>query len=280
MKPSSLNCLAPLALALALAGCGHEHDHDQADAGHGHSHGDDAESFSGATHKEGTGITLLEETRKVLGVETAEVREETLPRQIRFTATVFDMSTQGTVLATGAVSTNTAALLRLGLTVEFKTTSGLTLTGVIQQLTRPLVKGETEVVVRISEPERRSPTRHDSADLGQRGGPETGAPLVKPGDSGEIAISITGEKAALVVPRDAVIKGTTGHLVYAVNGDAYLLTWVQVGAEANGLIEITDGLLPGDSVVTRGAMDLWLVELRAVKGGQGCCPVPPKKGKS
>jgi hypothetical protein len=44
-------------------------------------------------------------------------------------------------------------------------------------------------------------------------------------------------------------------------------------------VEIKDGLLEGDQVVTRGAMDLWLVELRAVKGGQGCCPAPPVRGK-
>jgi multidrug efflux pump subunit AcrA (membrane-fusion protein) len=68
-----------------------------------------------------------------------------------------------------------------------------------------------------------------------------------------------------------------GDLVYVVNGDAYLLTWVELGARSGGLVEVTDGLLAGDSVVTRGAMDLWLVELRAQKGGQGCCPAPPKK---
>jgi len=94
-----------------------------------------------------------------------------------------------------------------------------------------------------------------------------------------MTVSVPNAKATLVVPREAVIRGTSGNLVYAVNGDAYTLTWVEIGAEANGMVEITDGLFAGDSVVTRGAMDLWLVELRAVKGGQGCCPAPPKKGK-
>jgi multidrug efflux pump subunit AcrA (membrane-fusion protein) len=77
-----------------------------------------------------------------------------------------------------------------------------------------------------------------------------------------------------------VIHGATGDLVYVVNGDAYLLTWVELGSESGGWVEVIDGLLAGDRVVTRGAMDLWLVELRAQKGGQGCCPAPPKKGKN
>jgi membrane fusion protein (multidrug efflux system) len=83
----------------------------------------------------------------------------------------------------------------------------------------------------------------------------------------------------MVVPRKSVIRGATGDLVYAVNGNAYLLTWVELGAESDNLVEVTKGLLPGDSVVTHGALNLWLIELRALKGGQGCCPAPPKKEK-
>ena len=49
----------------------------------------------------------------------------------------------------------------------------------------------------------------------------------------------------------------------------------RVGAEIARLLEIKTG----DSVVTQGALDLWLIELRAVKGGQGCCPTPPARGK-
>jgi multidrug efflux pump subunit AcrA (membrane-fusion protein) len=52
-----------------------------------------------------------------------------------------------------------------------------------------------------------------------------------------------------------------------VNGEAYQRTAVKTGAEADGLVEITDGLLEGDSVVTKPVESLYLVELRAVKGG-------------
>jgi multidrug efflux pump subunit AcrA (membrane-fusion protein) len=40
-----------------------------------------------------------------------------------------------------------------------------------------------------------------------------------------------------------------------------------VGSEADGWVEITDGLLAGDQVVTKPVQTLWLIELRATKGG-------------
>ena len=95
MKLALLNILTPLALAAALAGCGQkDHAGDaQGEADHSHnadgSHSDSAQTFSGATHKEGTGITLLEETRQLLGIQTADVQEQILPRSICFKARVF-----------------------------------------------------------------------------------------------------------------------------------------------------------------------------------------------
>lgn len=278
MKPI---CFRNAALAISLAGgllvgCGkqhdhakdepHDHDHEDA-AGHSHnadgSHSDSVESFSGATHKEGRGITLLEETRKLLGLATTEVREERLSREIRFAARVFGEGNvaggQSSValLAHGNVSTNDAVFLREGLAVTFTTASGGVATGEVKRVVRLLANDDPEVIVALP----------------------AAAPALKNGDSGDVKVIVPGEKEVLVVPREAVIRCSTGDLVYAVNGDAYMLTWVELGAQSDGLVEITDGLLVGDSVVTRGAMDLWLVELRAMKGGQGCCPAPPKKGK-
>lgn len=265
MKPTMILTTSVLMLAVALSGCGRSNHHSDADGEDGHSHGadgshsDSAQSFSGATHKEGTGITLLDETRQLLGIQTTDVQEQVLPRTIRIAARVFETGNNAAaaMLVSGTIATNDAMFLHSGLPVQFQTTSSTTVTGVIQQVTRSLVNGEAEVIAAFA----------------------TIPPALKQGDSGEVTISIPGERNVLVVPREAVIKGTSGNLVYAVNGDAYTLTWVEVGAEANGLVEIKDGLFAGDSVVTRGVMDLWLVELRAVKGGQGCCPAPPKKGK-
>jgi hypothetical protein len=264
VKPAQL--IPALLAAALLVGCGHKHeegdghDHGKDD---GHSHGDDAESFSGATHKEGTGITLLDETRILLDIQTVEVQEQTLPRKLGFTARVFNTGEAGgnspmvDQQALGTISTNEIVLLRPGLPAQLQTASGVTVTGVIQQVSQPVANAEAEVIAAFP----------------------SAITKLRQGDFVEVSVSVPDERSVIVVPREAVIKSATGNLVYAVNGDAYILTWVELGAEANGLVEVSDGLLPGDSVVTHGAMDLWLVELRAVKGGQGCCPAPPKKGK-
>ena len=268
MRRTMLSFILGLALVAVIAGCSQkDHGEPHGEVDHSHnadgSHADSAQSFSGATHKEGTGITLLEETRTLLGVQTAEVQEQVLPRTIRFTARVFEIGrlagdkSPANSLALGTVSTNDAAPLHPGLPVQFEVVSGSTVTGVVQQVSPSPAAGEAEVITAFS----------------------ATTTTLKQGSFGQMTVSVPNAKATLVVPREAVIRGTSGNLVYAVNGHAYTLTWVEIGAEANGMVEITDGLFAGDSVVTRGAMDLWLVELRAVKGGQGCCPAPPKKGK-
>ncbi len=71
----------------------------------------------------------------------------------------------------------------------------------------------------------------------------------------------------IVVPQSALLRTSEGTFVYAVNGDAYFRTAVKVGTEADGWVEITDGLLAGDAVVTKPVQTLWLIELRATKGG-------------
>ncbi|HXG46719.1 MAG TPA: hypothetical protein VNO52_03775 [Methylomirabilota bacterium] len=263
---AALQFIVAAALLPLFGACHREHDHAHDDhdhahgGGHGHSHGDDAESFSGATFAEGKGVTLLEETRRSLGLQTVEVGEQRLPREIRFVVRLFEVATNDDStpgpLALGTMRTNDAATLHAGLPVALKTPAGVTVTGQVQRVWQPLPHDEAEIVVAL----------HSS-------------PSLRNGDFAEATVTVPGERTALVIPREAVIRGAMGDLVYVVNGDVYLLTWVELGAESAGLIEVTDGLLAGDSVVTRGALDLWLVELRALKGGQGCCPTPPKKEK-
>jgi multidrug efflux pump subunit AcrA (membrane-fusion protein) len=66
------------------------------------------------------------------------------------------------------------------------------------------------------------------------------------------------------------LKCTEGTFVYVKNGDHLLRTPVELGPENEQSIQIKDGLLPGDVVVTQEVEPLWLVELQAVKGGAGC----------
>ncbi len=90
---------------------------------------------------------------------------------------------------------------------------------------------------------------------------------LKPGEFLPAVITLPRENVVAVIPRSALLGTSEGTFVYAVNGDAFFRTAVKVGAEADGLVEITDGLFAGDAVVTRPVETFYLIELRATKGG-------------
>lgn len=93
----------------------------------------------------------------------------------------------------------------------------------------------------------------------------------------EVAERKEGAHSILVVPKSAVLNTTAGDLVFVENGERYKRAPVKVGRDFGDLLEITDGVYEGDTVVTGAAQTLWLIELRAIKGGKGCCPMPDAK---
>ena len=259
----SQRILAPTAtvlLALALAGCGHQdgdgHSHG-GDETHSHEdgHGHGEASPSGASFKAGKGVLLTDETRKILGIEVADVTERKFPNQIRLTVQVFgekhhpalkeDDHTGCDVHGSGFLSTNAATMVRAGQGVHLLRGTNNPLAGVVLAVQKALALGESEVVIGIS----------------------NAMTALKPGEFVPARITLPRDKAVMVIPQAALLRTAEGTFVYAVNGDAYFRTAVKVGAEADGWVEITDGLLAGDQIVTRLAQTLWLVELRATKGG-------------
>jgi hypothetical protein len=88
-----------------------------------------------------------------------------------------------------------------------------------------------------------------------------------------------GSETILAVPKSAILDTTAGTSVYVENGEHYKRTVVKSGRVFGDLIEIREGVYEGDRVVTDAVQTLWLIELRAVKGGKGCCPMPDAKGK-
>ena len=245
-----------LAAALMLAGCGHKegdgHDHDKGKAqGMGH----EEEPPSGASFKAGKGVTLTDETRKLLKIETVEVSEQKLPHEVRFTAQVFGevhtvgasatTHTECTVRASGLLSPGLAASLALGQPVTLTPKRGESLDGSIQEVHPESALGEAELLLAIT---------------------NAGARL-QSGDFLAAMATVPRAEAVMVVPRSAVLRTAGGTFVYAVNGESFYRTAVKVGGESGGLVEITDGLLAGDSVVTTPVETLWLIELRALKGG-------------
>ena len=258
--------LAPYILSLfaavALTGCGdkhqtgdgHDHGAEKAegkDDGHGH----EEESPSGASFKAGKGVIVTDETKKILGVEVAEVTEQKLPAQIRFNMQVFgekhhhairdDDHTGCDVHGSGFLVADKADTVRAGQIVQIQTRTNEALAGVVLAVEKAVSLGEAEVIVGLT----------NATDK------------VKPGEFLSAVITLPRDNMVTVIPRSALLRTSEGTFVYALNGEAYLRTPVKLGSEANGLLEITDGLLAGDSVVTKPAETFYLIELRATKGG-------------
>jgi multidrug efflux pump subunit AcrA (membrane-fusion protein) len=94
--------------------------------------------------------------------------------------------------------------------------------------------------------------------------------MLKDGEFVAAIISLPREEAVKVVPSSSILRTSEGIFVYAAKDQAYLRTAVKVGSESDNSIEITDGLDAGDHVVTKPVETLWLIELRATKGGGHC----------
>ena len=80
-----------------------------------------------------------------------------------------------------------------------------------------------------------------------------------------------GSTNTLAVPSRAIIKAADANYIYVQRGDYLASVKVETGGSADGWTLITGGLVPGDAVVIRGAMDLRMIELLAIRGGEACC---------
>ena len=69
------------------------------------------------------------------------------------------------------------------------------------------------------------------------------------------------------MPRSAVLETAAGKFAFVQNGDYLLRTPVTVGAENAEYAEITGGIYAGDVVAANPVETLYLIELRATKGG-------------
>ena len=249
-----------LAVASLLVGCGHKegdgHDHGREEAhgkDDGHGHGE--ESPSGASFKEGKGVIVTEETKTILGVAVVDVAERKLPNQIPLTVQVFGEKHHHLlnpedhagcdVHGSAFLPDHSATAVKPGQAVELLKDSGGSLGGVVLAVQRALALGESEIIVGVS-----------NATM-----------ALKPGEFIPARITLPREDLVPVIPQSALLRTAEGMFVYAVNGEAYFRTAVKIGAEADGWVEIADGLFAGDQVVTKPVETLYLIELRATKGG-------------
>ena len=82
---------------------------------------------------------------------------------------------------------------------------------------------------------------------------------LRPGMNAECSIIMEKREAVLSVPREAIQGGPANRHVYVKHmtiPNAFDRVNVQTGLASNDRVEILDGLLPGDEVVTRGSYSL------------------------
>ncbi|HYF37451.1 MAG TPA: efflux RND transporter periplasmic adaptor subunit [Prosthecobacter sp.] len=83
--------------------------------------------------------------------------------------------------------------------------------------------------------------------------------LLRPGMKAEFSIVTSSRSGVMAVPREAVQGEGAARFVYIADYDlknAFLKTPVVIGEQNDAMVEIVSGLLPGDTVVTRGAYGL------------------------
>jgi hypothetical protein len=207
--------------------------------------------------KEGKGVLLSDETKKLFGLEMVEVAEKPMQRRLQQTAQVYRAGREGTpASAMLLVSAEEAKELKVGQPVKLQAGGALAISGALVRMDTQtqMVLGEVEALVEFTDPQQRYPA---------------GAFVTATFTNGE-------SKPVFVVPESVLLTAADGSYVYAVNGSHLTRTRVRPGAVSDGFVEIEDGLYAGDVVAAKGVDGLWLVELSALKGGTPCCPVLKK----
>lgn len=207
-----------------------------------------------ASFKEGVGILLGDESKRALALEIAEVEERAVPADVRITAQVYrevreasqnEGEPSGYAYASAWIEPSVVSLLPAGTELAVVGHPGATGTVLRTDHTAASIGGRLELLVQLRDPS------HGWA-------------------LGEFAVVTprrNGGAIATVVPRSAVLDTAFGPFVYVANGHAFLRVPVVTGARHEEVIEIADGLYAGDVVVVRPVESLYLIELRATKGG-------------
>lgn len=94
--------------------------------------------------------------------------------------------------------------------------------------------------------------------------------LLKPNMFARASVVLQHNQAALTIPNSAIIEANGEKFVFVREGGKYNRVEVSIGAKDDEYSEITDGLVPGDEVVTQGNRQIYTMWLT---GGQ------PKAGE-
>ncbi len=189
---------------------------------------------NGAQFKKGEGISLTEEMKTAIGFTIAEVSQVEIPSTLHldFTATQVHQA---------RALTASSSPIKPGMEITLNS-----IQGTVESVEKnPFGLGELEVTV------------------------ATTAPLSL-GYTLQGRLEIPSSGAVPAVPASAVLKTAEGSFVYTVNGSFYVRSPVKTGASNDKYVQITDGLYPGDQIVTTPVMSLWMAELQVLRGGKAC----------
>ena len=89
--------------------------------------------------------------------------------------------------------------------------------------------------------------------------------LLKPNMFARASVILRHNGAALTIPNSAIIEANGEKFVFVREGDKYNRVEVSIGASDDEYSEITDGVVPGDEVVTQGNREIYTMWLT---GGQ------------
>lgn len=93
--------------------------------------------------------------------------------------------------------------------------------------------------------------------------------LLKPNLFARASIVIKQNEAALAVPTAAIIEANGEKFVFVRQGSKFGRVEIGTGASDDEYTEVTDGLVPGDEVVTQGNRQIYTLWLTGVKSGAG-----------
>jgi cobalt-zinc-cadmium efflux system membrane fusion protein len=106
--------------------------------------------------------------------------------------------------------------------------------------------------------------------------------VLKPGMFAELEVLTDRTPVAvLVIPKSAIVStNDKKKIVFVQNGNAFQSTEVTLGRESGEFIEVKDGVLDGDKVVTQRAPQLYAQSLRGVVADGNHSPDSPKSSPS
>jgi len=99
---------------------------------------------------------------------------------------------------------------------------------------------------------------------------ENGQGRLKPGMFADVAVELPTGKAAILIPRTAVLNDEGTYFAFQHwKQDLWLKRDVTLGKSQDDLVEIVEGLEPGARIVTSGAF-LFKSDVLRAKMGAGC----------